>query len=525
VEDNLTTFVAKNGESWVSQPFRQNVRHLARNIVIGEEGPVGVAKQAKGPSEAFHLFLTDSEISEITMWTNQYIIQRCDRYKDAQACRQTDSTEIRAFVGLLILAGSLTSSRRDFHGLFTTDGTGVEIFWAVMTAKRFGFLLYSLRFDDKVTRDQRRSVDKLAAIRELSSRVINRFKTTYTPGPLCTIDENLDAFRGRCGFIQYIPSKPAKYGVKMECLCDAKTHYICNLEIYAGKQPPGPFEQSNKPKDIVMRVGEPIFDTGRHITVDNRYTSLALAESLLVRKTTMTGTMKKNSVGVPHELKPQPGRPTLSTTFAYQKDRILASYVPKKNKAVILLSTMHSKGDIDEASGDKRKPEVITFYNKTKGGVDSADKKCAATSVARRTRRWPMAVFFSLINKAALNAWVIYQANNKYRRRETRRSFLLDLGKELITPHLIQRSANGTKFPKELQEAMSRILLKLNVETNPSQENSPGDSASTGLTRAKRKRCSLCPYSKDRKTQTLCRKCSKPVCSEHSFTICNVHPL
>jgi hypothetical protein len=47
----------------------------------------------------------------------------------------------------------------------------------------------------------------------------------------------------------------------------------------------------------------------------------------------------------------------------------LVSYVPKKNKAVILLSTMHDgHGDINEEIGNS---EIIHVYNKS--GVDTID--------------------------------------------------------------------------------------------------------------------------------------------------------
>lgn len=40
------------------------------------------------------------------------------------------------------------------------------------------------------------------------------------------------------------------------------------------------------------------------------------------------------------------------------------------------------------------KPEIISFDNSTKGGVDTIDKLCATYTVGRRTKRWIMAVFF-----------------------------------------------------------------------------------------------------------------------------------
>lgn len=69
-----------------------------------------------------------------------------------------------------------------------------------------------------------------------------------------TTDEMLHPFRGRCQWIQYIPSKPAKYGIKMYALCDAKYFYMSNLEVYCGKQPEGPYHNSNSLMDIVKRL-------------------------------------------------------------------------------------------------------------------------------------------------------------------------------------------------------------------------------------------------------------------------------
>lgn len=60
-----------------------------------------------------------------------------------------------------------------------------------------------------------------------------------------------------------------------------------------------------------------------------------------------------------------------SSLFNYHENIIICSYVPKKRKTVILLSTMYHN---DSASGLKEKYEMIYFYNKKKSGVDIMDK-------------------------------------------------------------------------------------------------------------------------------------------------------
>ena len=46
--------------------------------------------------------------------------------------------------------------------------------------------------------------------------------------------------------------------------------------------------------------------------------------------------------------------PLNSSKFGYSKECLLVSYVPKKNKNVLMLSTMHKQGDIDVESGEQR---------------------------------------------------------------------------------------------------------------------------------------------------------------------------
>ena len=54
-----------------------------------------------------------------------------------------------------------------------------------------------------------------------------------------------------------MPSKPAKYGLKVFALVDCKTAYTVNLETDVGKQPDGPYQLSSSPVDLVLRLMEP----------------------------------------------------------------------------------------------------------------------------------------------------------------------------------------------------------------------------------------------------------------------------
>lgn len=250
-------------------------------------------------------------------------------------------------------------------------------------------------------------------------------------GEFVTIDEMLVPFRGRCGFVQYMPQKPAKYGLKYYALCDSKTFYTYSLELYCGKQHDGPYgNNSNKPTDIVKRLVEPIEKSNRNLTTDNYYTSFPLAEYLLQVGLTLLGTMKRNKREIPPEFITEKNRLVGSSLSGFQNDMSLVSYVTKKKKCVIILSTMHDTMEIDP---DTHKPEPIMDYNSTKGGVDSVDQMCSTYSTSRKTRRWTMTVFFRILDIAGINSYKIYLANNlqnNIRRKEYLKILALSLMKE-----------------------------------------------------------------------------------------------
>lgn len=45
-----------------------------------------------------------------------------------------------------------------------------------------------------------------------------------------------------------------------------------------------------------------------------------------------------------------------------------------KKKVILLLSTLNDDNKIDETTGAAEKPEIITYYNGTKGGVGVVDQ-------------------------------------------------------------------------------------------------------------------------------------------------------
>ncbi|KAG5883236.1 hypothetical protein JTB14_026457 [Gonioctena quinquepunctata] len=125
--------------------------------------------------------------------------------------------------------------------------------------------------------------------------------------------------------------------------------------------------------------------------------------------------------------------------------------VPKKNKSVILLSTQFDANDVSDEETNF-KPEIILYYNKTKGPVDTGDKMTHEYSCVRACRRWPSRIFMEMIDIAALKAFIVW--SKKYpewrkKDRSHRRSFLRELS--------IQLAENDVK--KEVKTFLSNQLL------------------------------------------------------------------
>ncbi|KAL4153044.1 hypothetical protein QTP88_000877 [Uroleucon formosanum] len=426
-----------------------------------------------------------------------------------RAALDTNIEEMKAVFGLLYMAGVMKSSHQNLSDLWARDGTGVDFFRSTMCLTRFQFILRALRFDDITTRNERRSMDKLAPIRNIFNGFVQKYQENYVVGEYTTIDEMLESFRGRCNFHQYIRNKPAKYGIKIFALCDARKFYTLNMEVYAGKQPDGPYQIDNNPHKVVERLVIPITKSGRNVTMDNWFISIPLVQTLLQNhRLTVVGTIRKNKREIPPIFVQTKIRPVNSSLFGYGKtfiDTTLLSYVPKKNKVVTLVSTMHHSDDIDDSSGEAMKPEILTFYNHTKGGVDTVDELKGSYSVSRTSCRLPLTIFYSLLNIAGINSFIIIKDNDSEKHKKlTRRYFLKELSKELCMSYWKHRLTIKT-LPKHLKISLKNLTGQQQEQSE--RQDCPG-------------RCVYCSTKKNRRTNTHCIHCNSPICQEHTVPAC-----
>lgn len=120
--------------------------------------------------------------------------------------------------------------------------------------------------------------DKLAKLQPVVDNALTKFRALWTPHREISIDEQMIGARCHEGFIQYMPAKPVKFGVKNWVLADSVYPYVCNFQIYTGHDERTP--EHGLSKHVVMDLIQPYLDRGYRLYVDNFYSSPHLFKEL-----------------------------------------------------------------------------------------------------------------------------------------------------------------------------------------------------------------------------------------------------
>ena len=109
----------------------------------------------------------------------------------------------------------------------------VLLFFAHSSMSRYRFFDISsfLHFTDNETLDKN---DRIRKIRNIAIHSIHTICTILQRKKV-SVDESLMKFRGRLSYIQFNPSKRARFGVKFYKLCESSFGYCYRFKIYVGK--------------------------------------------------------------------------------------------------------------------------------------------------------------------------------------------------------------------------------------------------------------------------------------------------
>ena len=458
-------------------------RRGAKDTIERRPGPTLKCAEAETPLNYFKLFFCDKMIDLIIKYSNMH---------ELKGDYELTHTDLNAVLGLFILAGVTHQNMTDVDDLWAEDDDlRIRIFGETIGRQHFQKIVRILRFDDKMTRDERKKKDKLAPIREFSDLFLNHCIENFNPEFCLTVDERMSPYKGRCGFRQYMPKKPKRYGIKLWILAGVESHYVHNFQVYLGLQEKREVKQ---PKRVVLDMVKHI-RKGHNITVDQYFSSVELAHELLSKGITMLGTIQSNRKSLPESMRVKKGE-KYAHAFMFSDHLQLTRYHPNEKRSVLILSSSHPDIQVDD--GVKRKPQTLLWYNETKAGVDIVDHLIAKFTCQRKTRRWPLNLFFNFLDMILINAYAVY-AHGKGDNAMSRKKFLILIGKSLV---------------EDLKNHRKKKKMK-GRETKPSSSTS---AASSSARPNKGVKCDIC-HKKD--NTRFCINCPKVACPDHIHHICS----
>ena len=131
-------------------------------------------------------------------------------------------------------------------------------------------LMKHLRFDNFFAPRNRRQTYKFCLIAESWNNSVENYKKCFVPS-FDLIDEQLFPCKTWCSFIQYMPNKPDKVGIKFRLLIDVCSKHLCNSKPYLGKDPTRNRE-NDLLADICLWLMPPLFKKRYNVTMYNFFT-------------------------------------------------------------------------------------------------------------------------------------------------------------------------------------------------------------------------------------------------------------
>jgi len=134
---------------------------------------------------------------------------------------------------------------------------------------------------------------------QLLTHSSQKLQVIYTPEEQLAIDEAICPFQGCIFYRVYIKGKPHKYGIKMFELCESKSSYVYNLEVYTGTHPTN--SECLTAVSVVERLCDKIKGTAHCVYMDRWFSSPNIFHHLWGSKTKSVGTVMSNRKEMPEQ--------------------------------------------------------------------------------------------------------------------------------------------------------------------------------------------------------------------------------
>ena len=416
----------------------EHVHPNSTTSFLGDVGPSAATMQLEKPLQYLLLLLGDDFFQLLSTETNRYARQK--GFDEFEAC----STELATFVGLNNAMGIVNLPK--IHDYWSTNPILQHPWFAsVMSRNRFFSIHRFFHFTDNSILAGRNEpgYDKLGKIRNMLDRVCKAFPENYSLTANVSIDEQMIGTKGRLSFLQYIPKKPKKWGIKLWVLADSSNGYVTDFEVYTGASDG---VQHGLGYTVVMRLMAPYIGLWHRLYVDNFYTSPLLFRDLHKAKILACGTVRSNRRGLPSCTQ------KLSRGVAEFKKCGELTFVHWKDKRdMFCLSTFHSTQMepivTRRPEYDVHRPVLITDYNTHMGGVDHMDQMLTYYSAGRKTIKWYKRLFWRIVDMAIVNSFILYNLCHRDKPL-TQKQFRLVIADALVQDFMNAKASPRTEVKK-----------------------------------------------------------------------------
>ena len=416
-DDNLPTNAGDNdprcrdGWSFDCAGASLNVRDF-----IEPTGPTFDLGLDAKPIEYFFQLIPESFFETFRDQTHLYAHQR-EQEKDPNwtversKWKSTTVPELKAYIAIIMYMGICDLPN---YRLYWSDGIMNQPFVSnIMIRNRYEDLSSYVHMADRTANPVRgqEGHDVLHKVRPILDIVKKTWAESMNLSKNLCVDEAMVKFKGRCHFLQYLPAKPTKWGLKVWALCDSESYYMASMRVYTGKNNnPEPEDQpvtlTGLGEKVVVNLVAPYLNKHHFIFMDNYFTSLALLQYLESKDTYACGTIRNNRIGLPNYMKKKNVVKKSGDIVRMMKGNIQVVAWHDKRK-VMVATTGHNAEDGIVSRGHGRtakeypRPVAIEDYSKNYCGVDKSDQLRSYYGIAIKAVKWWKQIFFFVLTSVS----------------------------------------------------------------------------------------------------------------------------
>ncbi|XP_018578332.1 piggyBac transposable element-derived protein 3-like, partial [Anoplophora glabripennis] len=183
---------------WIKEDLPTN------NSDFTSDSDIPKIENLKSPLELFQDFFDEDLLDLIVLETNRYTARKNN-------VQNISTSEIKAFIGVLVLSGYVCVPRRRIYWEREKDGHNPLVSEAI-TRDKFEYILTNIHVKDNETLDKS---DRFSKVRPLFDHLNKKFTEVSPMEEMHCVDEAMVPYFGRHGCKQFIHGKPIRYGYKL----------------------------------------------------------------------------------------------------------------------------------------------------------------------------------------------------------------------------------------------------------------------------------------------------------------------